>query len=36
MPGKVGQFDVIVDGNVIFSKAKELRFPEHDEVLEKL
>jgi selT/selW/selH-like putative selenoprotein len=36
VPGKVGQFDVIVDGDVIFSKAKEMRFPEHDEVLAKV
>jgi selT/selW/selH-like putative selenoprotein len=35
-PGKVGQFDVIVDGEVIFSKEKAGRFPEHDEVLAKL
>jgi hypothetical protein len=29
----VGQFDVVVDGRVIFSKHKEGRFPDHDEVL---
>ena len=34
--GKVGQFDVVVDGTVILSKAKEMRFPEHAEVLAKL
>lgn len=35
--GKVGQFDVVMDdGKVIFSKAKEGRFPEHDEVLRAL
>jgi len=31
-PGKTGQFDVIVDGKVIFSKAETGRFPLDDEV----
>jgi selT/selW/selH-like putative selenoprotein len=31
--GKTGQFDVVVDGQLIFSKQKEGRFPEPDEVL---
>jgi selT/selW/selH-like putative selenoprotein len=35
-PGKVGQFDVIVDGKLIFSKHNENRFPEDDEVLRAL
>jgi len=35
-PGKPGQFDVIADGKLIFSKHKENRFPEHDEVLRAL
>jgi selT/selW/selH-like putative selenoprotein len=35
-PGKVGQFDVEVDGKLIFSKHKENRFPEHDEILQGL
>jgi selT/selW/selH-like putative selenoprotein len=35
-PGGVGQFDVLVDGRLIFSKHKENRFPEHDEVLRAL
>jgi selT/selW/selH-like putative selenoprotein len=36
VPGKVGQFDVEVEGAVIFSKARAGRFPEHDEVLDQL
>ena len=35
-PGKPGQFDVIADGKLLFSKHKENRFPEHDEVLHAL
>ncbi len=35
MEGKVGQFDVLQDGALLFSKAKEGRFPEHAEVLAK-
>jgi len=34
--GKVGQFDVVVDGEVIFSKHGEHRFPEPAEILDKL
>lgn len=34
--GKVGQFDVVVDGEVIFSKHSEHRFPEPGEILGKL
>jgi selT/selW/selH-like putative selenoprotein len=34
--GKVGQFDVVVDGAVVFSKQAEGRFPEPPEVLAKL
>jgi selT/selW/selH-like putative selenoprotein len=33
VPGKVGQFDVEVDGVLVFSKAAAGRFPEHAEVL---
>jgi selT/selW/selH-like putative selenoprotein len=33
LPGKTGQFDVSIDDRLVFSKAKENRFPEHDEVL---
>ncbi len=35
-PGRVGQFDVVVDGEVIFSKGGEHRFPEPAEILDKL
>jgi selT/selW/selH-like putative selenoprotein len=35
-PGTVGQFDVLVDGRLVFSKHKEGRFPEHDEILRAL
>lgn len=35
-PGKVGQFDVDVDGKLIFSKHKESRFPDHDEIVRAL
>jgi selT/selW/selH-like putative selenoprotein len=31
-PGSTGQFDVVVDGRVIFSKAEADRFPEDGEV----
>jgi selT/selW/selH-like putative selenoprotein len=34
--GTPGQFDVIVDGKLIFSKHKEGRFPEEEEVLRAL
>ncbi|MCC6213698.1 MAG: Rdx family protein [Polyangiaceae bacterium] len=34
--GRPGQFDVLVDGAVIFSKAEAGRFPEHEEILGKL
>ena len=34
--GKTGQFDVIADGKLIFSKQREGRFPEHKEVLDAL
>jgi selT/selW/selH-like putative selenoprotein len=36
MPGQTGQFDVIADGRLIFSKQKEGRFPEDEEVLRAL
>jgi len=32
----VGQFDVEVDGKVIFSKHQQHRFPEHGEILATL
>jgi predicted nicotinamide N-methyase len=34
--GRRSQFDVVVDGDVVFSKEREHRFPELDEVLAKL
>jgi predicted Rdx family selenoprotein len=33
IPGEKGQFDVIRDGAVVFSKQQSGRFPEHDEIL---
>ena len=35
-PGRVGQFDVVAAGSVLFSKEKSGRVPEHLEVLEAL
>lgn len=34
--GKVGQFDVMVDGKLLFSKKAAGRFPEPEEVLNAL
>jgi predicted Rdx family selenoprotein len=34
--GKVGQFDVVADGRVVFSKSAAGRFPEHAEVIAAL
>ena len=34
--GARSQFDVIADGNLIFSKEQQHRFPEPDEILAKL
>jgi selT/selW/selH-like putative selenoprotein len=34
--GKNGIFDVVVDGNLIFSKHKGGRFPQNDEILKML
>jgi len=34
--GKVGQFDVIADGKLIFSKHQAGRFPETNEILASL
>lgn len=34
--GKRSQFDVIADGDLVFSKQREHRFPEPDEILAKL
>jgi selT/selW/selH-like putative selenoprotein len=34
--GGKGQFDVLADGELVFSKQQEGRFPDHAEVREKL
>jgi predicted Rdx family selenoprotein len=34
--GEKSQFDVIADGSLIFSKQKEGRFPDHDEIIRAL
>ena len=34
--GARSQFDVVADGNVVFSKQKEHRFPEPEEILAAL
>jgi selT/selW/selH-like putative selenoprotein len=36
IPGAKGQFDVLADGRLLFSKQAEGRFPEHDEILRRL
>ena len=36
IPGETSQFDVLADGQLIFSKQAEGRFPEHDEILAQL
>ena len=36
MAGENGQFDVLVDGELVFSKKREGRFPEHDEIIARL
>ena len=36
LPGGKGQFDVIVDGNLVFSKQAVGGFPEEDEILSRL
>ena len=35
-PGGKGQFDVFVDGELVFSKQQQGRFPENDEILGRL
>ena len=35
-PGRKSQFDVLVDGQLVFSKQREGRFPEHDEIIRAL
>jgi hypothetical protein len=34
--GAKSQFDVVADGSLVFSKQKERRFPEHDEIIRAL
>ena len=34
--GTTGTFDVAVDGKLLFSRHREGRFPEHDEILRAL
>jgi len=36
LEGRRSQFDVVADGSVVFSKEREHRFPEVDEVLSAL
>ena len=36
IPGGKGQFDVLRDGVMVFSKHAAGRFPEHDEILAAL
>jgi predicted Rdx family selenoprotein len=36
MPGKNGQFDVVRDGDLVYSKEREHRFPDPGEVLSLL
>ena len=35
-PGGRGQFDVLLDGELLYSKQEKGRFPEHREILDKL
>jgi selT/selW/selH-like putative selenoprotein len=35
-PGSGGEFEVSVDGRLVFSKRKERRFPELEEILSQL
>ncbi|MCP4022414.1 MAG: hypothetical protein GY729_11270 [Desulfobacteraceae bacterium] len=36
VPGSNGIYDVVVNDNIIFSKHKENRFPENNEILNML
>ena len=36
MPGEKSQFDVLVDGKIVFSKQELARFPEEGEILGSL
>lgn len=36
IPGNNGIFDVVIDDQLIFSRASESRFPEQDEIINKI
>jgi len=36
LEGAKSQYDVVVDGRLVFSKQQQGRFPEHDEILAAL
>jgi predicted Rdx family selenoprotein len=36
VPGEKSQFDVVADGELVFSKQNEHRFPEADEIVAAL
>ena len=36
IPGERSQFDVVRDGTLVYSKEREGRFPEEDEILHAL
>jgi selT/selW/selH-like putative selenoprotein len=36
VPGTPGQFDVLIDGKLVFSKHEEGRFPEEEEIVRSL
>ena len=36
LEGSNGIFDIAIDGQVVFSKQAEQRFPEHEEIIEQI
>ena len=36
LEGSNGIFDIAIDGQVVFSKQSEQRFPEHEEIIERI
>jgi len=36
LEGQRSQFDVVVDGTLVFSKQREHRFPEYEEIVAKV
>ena len=36
IPGSKGIYDIIVDGNIIYSKHKTKQFPDNDEIIKLL